>query len=126
MTDEQISRALAEKVMGWYYSDPRISGILPKWSEAEDGAYICDVKKWKPLTDDQFACAVLDKMPDLGFTAHVEHMGDGLWYAGFFRDYDQLDEGEYRDPDRRRAMAIAALKAVGAYTGEASTTAAIL
>lgn len=89
MRDEEITRALAEKVMGW--------------TQVTGGG-------WDPLLKDADACAVLDKMAADGWRVTLDKLPDAGWFCRFRRRY--LEEWAVQDC-RRLAICVAALKAVG-------------
>lgn len=120
MTDEEIVKALAEKVMGWeskivitHQMGEFISRNL-SWAIGDTYAAPSD---WSPLTNDIDSMAVLDKMVENGWWIDLSWNGHAkLWGC----EIDNLQPGSdldyHEDPARRRTVAIAALKAVGAFT----------
>lgn len=99
MKDEEITRVVAEKVMGGLLSyDPL--GVFVNG----DGVI------FEPLTDDADACAVLDKMAADGWRVTLDKLPDADWFCRFRRGY--LEERAVEDC-RRLAICVAALKAVG-------------
>lgn len=127
MTDEEITRVLAEKVMEyridtssrnprhWYRDKDTGEGMYPPSSCVED---------WAPLACDLDACAVLDKMSE---SADIRHkfMCHLLAFESYQEKWlpcnpnDKNDEEEIFEAvfggDRRRRWCTAALKAVGAW-----------
>jgi hypothetical protein len=122
MTDEQITRALAEKVMGWVQSFIQAKTTSSDWPYyawmSGYGQEACSLGSWVPLTSDADACAVLDKMTENGFSFDMQ-FHEGKWRVGFCENRDYVEAGRYgvspEEQDRRRAICIAALKAVGAW-----------
>ncbi len=126
MTDEQITRALAEKVMGWKVGEDGSFSNMG-WDE------IHFAFNWNPLTDDAAACAVLDKVGEDGWhvclTYGWEDREADRWHCSFEREYPMWKYGECYDDCRRRAICIAALKAIEAWedptADEASTVSSL-
>lgn len=140
MTDADIIRALAEKVMGWERH------CIGKTNFVEDFAWFNGGKKvaiecsdvilsaihqvtyWNPLTSDTDSCAVLDKMVETGWSYSISanppwssclpgtlvEFNKGVHPPAFLEDRGEYDFPSHID-DRRRAICIAALKAVGAW-----------
>lgn len=121
MTDEELVRACAEKVMGWYLS-PR--GFF--WLDDSEKEVACApdyederFPTFNPLNDDRDVCAVLDKMAEKGWAGafgwHTEESpADERFYGEFAKsDSEGYRSGMHSASDRRRAVVIAALKAVG-------------
>jgi hypothetical protein len=124
MTDAEIVRAVAEKVMGalpvpgyafWRFPDGPLMSL-------EDAENCCSRERsfW-PLTNDADTCAVLDKMVAEHEYCMVRRSKDGWndgnprWYCGFSDELgdDERLAGQAWHIDRRRAICLAALKAVG-------------
>ena len=59
MTDEQIGRRIAEKVMGWRYVDYKNGGTV--YNRQETDAFICHISDFTPLTDLNQAFEALEK-----------------------------------------------------------------
>jgi hypothetical protein len=116
MTDEQIVRALAEAVMEW---EEPTSCRCRHWQQAGN-CLTATIDFWNPLTNDADSCDVMDKMAELEMQPTLRHAGKvfdspAAWELSW-------DDPETFDivagpclPDRRRAVAIAALKAKGAW-----------
>lgn len=109
MTDERIVRLLAEKVMGWVWQpaidlDGNPSCVVGKSTDA--------LFPWDPLQYDADSCAVLDKMADVGSQV-LFHWTGTSWHVQFEKGSEWFSHEFHTD--RRRAVAIAALKAAGAW-----------
>jgi len=120
MTDQEISHALAEKVMGWHVG-PSELWDGDAWFDST-GKMIASLDM-SFLTDDGWNCAVLDRMAEQGRVIQVNYR-DGCWDAWFSSDENMA--GDWRsierirtppqegEPgDRRRSICLAVLKAVG-------------
>jgi len=96
MTDAELIKTAAERVMGWE-------------------AWV----RWNPLTSDNDAFRLVDALKDRQFRFLLEYRtplrgGPSEWVVRF-------GEGAIiADPDRRRAIVIAALESVGVKIGESS------
>lgn len=128
MTDEEIVKACAEKVMGW-----RLACGWWFTSKACTEKSGHTIHSWNPLTDDADACAVLDKMQEdgwrwiLGHHVRISFSVPPGAVAGWFCELSRVpQEPPYRDileqrasnydptpAGRRRAIVLAALKAKG-------------
>lgn len=118
MSDEEIVRAVAEKVMRWELRNDRLTGLQWVQGDPPRRARAEGEGMWNPLTSDADACAVLDKMAADGWQYQIRYdrYGERQYYH-----YAQFDKtptsmhfsGMHRG--RRRAICIAALKAVGAW-----------
>ncbi len=72
-----------------------------------------------PLLGDSESCALIDKMVELKYLFSVNLCYPGpKYYAEFWRDAnDHSHWDRVSDGDRRRVVALAALKAIGGYDG---------
>lgn len=131
MTDEEINKALAEKVMGW-----RIERIVWPAPEARAaGCFTCidgpdtGFRQFDPLENDADAYAVVDRFAakefeiGLDFTFLYERTpptGDdepvGHWRLWLVPCKGEGEPISVYNNDRRRAICEASLKAVGAWT----------
>lgn len=130
MSDDEIVRALAESVFGLTDIVP-IEVIIGKGTrktfgttrryQLSDGRWAREAKELpNPLTNDADSCAVLDKMAadwDFNIVKRQQHSGA---FVGCYFDKPSVTpaahfhfELPYSPEGRRRAVAIAALKAVG-------------
>lgn len=120
MTDQELTKSVAETVMGWTYTDAITSTmgeyhhLARCWAAKSDDSREFQFRApsdWDPLTDDQAACAVLDKIRDLGWKYDV--MG------GRGNDSCRITTGFPHqvfyacESNRRRAIVLASLKARG-------------
>lgn len=148
MSDEEVIKQVADKVMGWPFipdfewGKPFTAPSLPCTVVDEHGhvriiytqAPHGPVTHWNPLKSDADACAILDRMVELGFDCNVfvgkiewepatsdpmvntmkRHYGP-VAEAGFYKPVKggrhQVENN--RPEARRRAIILAALKAVG-------------
>ena len=139
MSDAEIVRLLAEKTMGWEqtahlileqknHPEKRFFSVA---SETGQVWYPRVFSEWNPLTSDADSWAVLDKMMSQpvtsrwGFALFVDERGESV-EANFSYCDPNRDSGSdevscrcelepYNPENRRRAIAIAALKACGAW-----------
>ena len=105
MTDAELIRAAAEKVMGWTKPTGCYCWYCNQLLVA-DG-------EWNPLASDTDAFMLVDKLGERGweFMLKYIHMRDTNTFGWYAQVGDYLGTG--RDPHRRRAIVLAALKAVG-------------
>lgn len=131
MTDHEITKILAEKVMGW-----KVERVV--WPASEEArkaggnTYIdgpdTGFMEFDPLYRDTDSCNVLDKMVEDSWSytidavplfssyqpgVRVRFRGQSVFPPSRFPEEKDLPS-EW-DMDRRRAICIAALKAVGAW-----------
>lgn len=146
MTDEQIMSVLAEQVMGWGRWTSISTGetylLSSKEPNGPPGCWMYDNPTWAieedlskpvvalggedetfdPLNDDRAACTVLDALKDSGFRVSLVYGGvftPNEWTCLFTKKSFAVRPDEpYANSSRRRAICIAALKALGAWTGE--------
>jgi len=107
MSDQEIIRVLAEKVMGFDTSVAYTVWYEPSGRGVENIA-------WNPLMDDVAACAVLDRMGvDQGLDVHLNRTY-GLWTCNVHhRAPGMAPPSMDHSAGRRRAICLAALRAVG-------------
>lgn len=116
MTDDEIIRLVGEHIMGWAWMNSADFHAPKTWYAR--GANL-DSADFNPLTDDADACDVLDEMAELGYRVSLT-LGNlftpDKWTCLFTRKqvWERPDES-HAETDRRRAICIAALKAVGAW-----------
>jgi hypothetical protein len=129
VTDKTIVKLIAEHVMEWTdrWCDCEGDRHMPidgfmAWHD-KDGDLITssetdlsiDESGWNPLEDDTAACAVRDKMVADGWTFDMHGDASG-WMVGFVLEMqDSPCWASYSNPDSRRAICVAALKAVGVW-----------
>lgn len=98
MTDQKIIRAVAEKVMGWFYLPPHQEnvgewGVLhifeAEW-KTEDGRHVFYEREWNPLTNPAHWMLVVERMRELGWRCKIESFPDN-WGATFFKDRISVD-----------------------------------
>jgi hypothetical protein len=118
MTDAELTRAAAEKVMGWEHQE---GDMNPEWydraASTGTGQRIWHLD-WNPLASDADAFMLVDNLAgrDREISLEYGYMSEFRSYA-WYVNFD--DAGVARDPDRRRAIVLAALKAVsGKQEGE--------
>ena len=103
MTDAKLIKTAAEQVMSW----------------AGWGKWRGPTPDWNPLTSDEDAFRLVDELKDRQFRFLLEYRtplrgGPSEWVVRF-------GEGAIvADPDRRRAIVLAALESVGVKIGESS------
>lgn len=126
MTDAELVRAAAERVMGWRVHFRNTAF----WVKADEERGIMKtveacVSKWNPLTSDADAFMLCDKMAELGYGWRLDF--DGMDSASFVEnpqrysgnrdlreEYDSLhDRAAVCGFDRRKCIVLAALRAVG-------------
>lgn len=116
MTGEQITRALAEKIMRWTVErviwpgtpECRAAGVMTSIDGPDTG-----FRQFDPIWSDADSCAVLDKMDADGWAYQVANVKrNGKTICNFVQDGKM---GSAEAETRRRAIAEAALKAVGAW-----------
>lgn len=139
MTDEEIKRAVAEKIMGIQGIESRLCEREPEcgqWVDSyQDNNEECewlkrmycyqphgpDTSYWipipDPLTSETDCAAVLDKMAEK-FDCFL-HKCDAKWKC-YFTTFEEVSttqgrdvRGQHFDRDRKRAICLAALKAMG-------------
>lgn len=103
MTDEEIVEAIATKVLNGKLPDP-------EWD-----CYSDEALPFNPFTSDADACAVLDKMAENYSLVVTKNLDEHEWYVGFRAPDDSMC-GWTTKPERRRAICLAALMAVGVQT----------
>lgn len=115
MTDAEIIRATAGKVMGWKefgaevaYPEVGLIVVVP-------GAHGYTMQCWNPLASDTDACAIWDEL----LITH-DFVGtqccDGEWVCNISGHYAMGPKFQASAADRRRAICLAALEAVGVET----------
>lgn len=115
MTDSEIIRAVAEKVMGWHQKEfINERGIRRDcWFQDDCPIPQGPTADFDPLDDDECACAVLDKMAEEGYYVRINSM----YYDGHQGWECQIALHGTTEPivneSRRRAIVLAALKAKG-------------
>ena len=124
MTDAELVKAAAERVMGWKVESKRAIGIPGRemWKLSRPGKsseyYWPDCEGgggtgygWNPLNNEADCWMLVDKLVPNHLTVKVEHLGpnDGRWCVSFPHSV----RGYEADPDRRRAIVLAAIKATG-------------
>ncbi len=106
MTDPEIIDALGTQVMQWHKG---LFGGTPCWMDAEPRPQAYTLN-WNPLASDNDAMMVVDAMEARTFI-EFSLIHDGMsWVAEFC---DGIQRVCCSAPDRRRAICLAALKAVG-------------
>lgn len=126
MTDAEIVQVIAEKVMGWHEQTfPK--SIMPSWKGWADDKNVCQAwaeddpgydigdEAWNPLTSDADACAVLDRMMELGWPYALGNncvVKGHEHYCHFWLNKEFKSVKVHAD-SRQRAICLAALKAVG-------------
>lgn len=133
MTDQEIVRALAEKVMGWGRQSPECA-----WMNVQVHPPVYAAPYfWNPLRSDEAACAAADKMatamgyatpgyswdgprfkPETRYlTQEGFPLGTECWYVMIEVDgrREFVCVGGREPESRRRAICVAALKSVGAW-----------
>jgi hypothetical protein len=112
MTDPEIIDALATRCMGW--TKINIPGWRRWYWARDDGAWMEWGTRWNPLANDNDAFQVVDAMEAKGFRwtimSGTSETGDEKC-AEFSQPGGAVSYAY--EPDRRRAIALAALRAVG-------------
>ena len=115
MTDNDITRLIAERVMGRELEECGRVEDVKDGVVIESRALYCVKGKpyafFAPTTDDSDAFRVVDKMVEDGFTFHFNQWPDGC-AAGFYKTVGHPDCSPLI-PSRCRAICLAALRAVG-------------
>lgn len=125
MTDGEIVKALAEKVMGWEIGREldKAERYFSIWPEGRLMRFHVDTMRhseWNPLTSDADACVVLDKMAETHeVNLVIRHQrppqADAADYVGCY--FGKSDAFLPMSSDaRRRVICLAALKAIGVNT----------
>ncbi len=110
MTDAEIIRLLAEKVMGW-----------EKWPDTKAwwvnvyGIPMCRVSDWNPLKDSNHSDQVVDKMKETGWSLRLFEAPLAQALAEFSRGHEAY---WVTADDRHHAIAEVALKAIRAWAWE--------
>ena len=112
MTDAELTHAVLEKVIGIR------EGTQPnEFRVLRDGGIYWAGEDFDPLNDDRDVCAVLDKMVE---TKDCFLQKCGPEWNCYFTDSKEASgtagpnvKGQAFDPDRRRAIVLAALRAKG-------------
>ena len=112
MTDEEIVKAAGEKVMGWTFQPCggiwESDGKSVAWAIVDAGIQ----GEWNPLTSDADACAVLDAL--IARPHVIVNLLMSLNPRGWWVEVGHPDRHtRFWCADRRRAIVLAALKAVG-------------
>lgn len=109
MTDQELTKLIAEKVMGWEL------GQGPWYTRQGEPMFV--VNAFRPLVNDSPAFMVVDKMIEKGFTFSLIFSGyaSKSWNATFYGvdEYSEQLVYDATHESRRRAICIAALRAVG-------------
>ena len=128
MTDNELIRAAAERVMGWAvipFHAKIEKKIYPALIEnaSHDWCLIADkrswARKWNPLASDADAFMLVDAIHSRGeYWFRLTTRWDKVnWSAGWTTQectgWNGRMDIEVTDPDRRRAIVLAALRAVG-------------
>lgn len=122
MTDEEMIRACAEKVMGWQCG-------TEIWGDTDQFVVIVhkpdgSTQNWNPLARDQDACAVLDKMEadGYGYSLVLLPPDIGCWFTKWQEGEPLPDSSNAtgRGIDRKRAIVLAALRAKGVEVWDAA------
>lgn len=119
MTDAELVRAAAEKVMGWKWQGDAEQIINPlkenEFRIVPGGGLFCHkVGWWNPLTSDADCWMLVDKLIHNGWKFELTK-STSEWYASFFQMDFQVRKPAFRcdNRNRRRSIVIAALWAVG-------------
>ena len=108
MTDQELTKLIAEKVMGWERTS--------EWY-SKQGSPVCAIGAFRPLENDIHAFQVVDKMIEDGFTFSLISSGyaSKSWNATFYGvdEYSEQLVYDATHESRRRAICLAALRAVG-------------
>ena len=148
MTDQEITRLVAEKVMGWHYNPEGACWFDDMDQFAAHGQpYHCpqchmDAQEWNPMTSDADACAVIDRLAEQEYAVGLHYQAPGYrsgttgigsqdtWEVVIMppaslrpapsmivyvkpKTETWIAHGEPTPDGRRRAICLAALKAVG-------------
>jgi hypothetical protein len=120
MTDREMVIAAAEKVMGWsVYQSGRCSSIARTRDEHEterilETTHPWESVGWNPLESDADAFMLVDAMAAKGYYFRLHQVSSGAALASFVKavEPDEDDASEAAE-NRRRAIVMAALGAVG-------------
>lgn len=116
-TDEELNRLCIEKVLQWELREfgDLYEELQTAWFKGKDLMFY-DAEVFSPLTDPAHNEMVLDRMVDLGWWVTIESSSNPIeWSCELFRDSPEpIPRGDADDPDRKRTVVIACLKAVGA------------
>lgn len=122
LTDEELTRLAAEKVMGWPNVDDSLfgdyDGPFPAYCGGDLLTSPLRGHAWHPLTDWRPAGEIVDKMRADGWDYRISSSWEGRTGVEFFdltKPYSDDDHMTYVDSGPR-AITIAALLAVGAIT----------
>lgn len=112
LTDEQLVEAVATKVMGWHLVEGGDT-----WSEipghTRQDKFWVFVKDWNPLTSDADCGQVLDRIVSmLDFCIRYDYK-KRRWMVAYWNGQAGEKKNWTYGKDRRRAIVIAALRAVG-------------
>lgn len=110
MTDNDIVLLVAAKVMGYASCDDGKTWATRNYQVTHNVVF-------NPLVSDADACAVLDKMVTRSTRVSLTYygMGSDSWQCQIGRFQEDDDFVEVNDDDRRRAICIAAIAAIGAW-----------
>ena len=123
MTNEQRVRACAEKVMGWEVYNSPSGNTLARFMDPSDGRIVRCLEHrhgiatggmWNPYTSDDHAFMLVDKLLAMGWRFRLQAWaGEWLcevWPIGVLPHEGHIYSGL---GDRRTAIVLAALRAVG-------------
>lgn len=113
MTDDELTRLLAERVCGWESKHP---AFAVDWYEGDDGSFKYEIPDWSPLTELGHASDVIEAMRAAGYRVRMETVNDNeAWFSEFIKwtPSDSRVGFKHIAPSLPRAICIAALRAAG-------------
>ena len=110
MSDTELTRLAAERVMGWSFDDT----LSKKWI---DRGFPIKDDDWCPLTDWSAAGEIVEKMRADGWYLQTD-IGPTSRARATFHLGNAVRTGRDKDGDMLRAITLAALFAVGALSAE--------
>lgn len=134
MSDNELNALVATKIMGWEELEVGYFGSewetprqveLRGWMEKVDinavGSYWIDVERdwwsnanWQPTLDIAQAWQVVERMRELGFVFELQYGDIHPLGQDVFASFDSSEtQGVWEDDSPAKAIAIAALKALG-------------
>jgi len=115
MTDEELIKAVAEKVMGWEFYPGETNRIPDYWYDqnaSRDYRFVMPTSDWNPLTNANHTMMVVERMRELGFNFWIEAQVGTPWIVMFHMPLKGV-VGRHEHENVGHAVCLAAIKAVG-------------
>jgi len=110
MTNEQLDKECAEKVMGWYQEKyPNNTWWFEPTSEGHTS--IAMINHWHPTANISQAFEIVNKMIADGWVDTALIYDNSEWLAEFYKGVNDFGGGDVRDKSISRAIVIAAIDA---------------